>query len=304
MYDIIIIGAGPAGLTAAIYACRSKKKVLVIEKSHYGGIIVNALNIENYPAIYPVSGVEFADKIYKQALDLGAEIILEEVTKIDNSSDKKVVKTNKNEYIGKSVIIATGCDSGKLNIKNEKELIGKGISYCATCDGSFYKGKDVAVVGSGKMALEDALYLSDIVNKVYLINKKDYFKDNEDILSDLKNKNNIEYLYNSKVTKINGEDYLESIELIDSNENKKIINIKGLFVSVGRVPNIDIVDHLVKTDEHDYIIASEDCNTNIPGIFVAGDVRKKELRQLVTATNDGAISAIEAIKYINKRRSE
>lgn len=291
MYDIIIIGAGPAGMTAALYARRANKKVLVLEALNYGGQIINSPNIENYPIEENINGFDFATKLYNQITKLGVEVKLEKVISISNN---KEVKTNKSIYNTKSIIIATGLKTKKLELPLEEELIGKGISYCATCDGAFFKDKDVAVVGGGNSALEDVLYLSDICNKVYLIHRRDEFRGDPITVSKVKEKDNIEILYNSIITKINGNDYLESIEI----NNEKILNIKGLFIAIGKTPTLDFIND-IDTTEDGYIKSTELCHTNIDGIFVAGDIRNKNLRQLVTATSDGAIAATEAIKYLN-----
>ena len=300
MYDIVIIGAGPAGLTAAIYARRANKKVLVLEAKNYGGQIINTPNIENYPAIEKISGFDYATNLYNQALKQGAEIIFEKVINIKNSKEEKQVETTEKTYNTKSIIIATGADNRKLGIENEDEFIGKGISYCATCDGNFYKGRDVAVVGGGNTAIEDAEYLSDIVNKVYLIHRRDEFRADDISVNKLKEKENVEFILNSKVTKLNGENYLESIEVEDKDNNIKILNISGLFIAVGKIPENENFKNLINMDDKGYIISDELCHTNVDGIYVAGDNRVKNLRQLVTATSDGAIAATEAIKYINK----
>ena len=300
MYDIIIVGAGPAGLTAAIYARRASKKVLVLEAKNYGGQIINTLDIENYPVERHISGFDFATKLYNQAKDLGAEIIFEKVIEIKDATEKEVI-TSKNKYTSKTIILATGSENRKLGLDNEDELIGKGISYCATCDGAFYKNKDVAVVGGGNTALEDALYLSDIANKVYLIHRRDEFRGVESTLNLLKEKKNVEFIYNSNITKIISEDRLNSIEITNKDGSIKEINISGLFIAIGRIPENQNFEKIIKMDKAGYIIAGENCNTNIPGIFVAGDNRTKEVRQLVTATSDGAVSATEAIKYINNK---
>ena len=292
MYDIIIIGAGPAGMTAAIYAARANKKVLVLEALSYGGEILNTLKIENYPVEENISGFDFATKLYNQVIKLGVEVKLEKVLSIN---ENKEVKTNENTYISKSIIIATGLNNRKLNLPLEEELIGKGISYCATCDGAFFKGKDVAVVGGGNTALEDALYLSDICNKVYLIHRRNEFRADSITIDKVLNKDNIIVMYDSIITKINGSNYLESIEV-----NNELLKVDGLFIAIGKIPNLDYLNGLIETNEDGYIKSNELCHTNIDGIFVAGDIREKTLRQLVTATSDGAIAATEAIKYINK----
>ena len=301
MYDIIIVGAGPAGLTAAIYAKRASKKVLVLEAKSYGGQIINTLDIENYPAESHISGFDFATKLYNQAKELGAEIIFEKVVGINNSSNKKEVVTTKNKYLTKSIILATGSENRKLGIKNESNLVGKGISYCATCDGAFYKNKIVAVVGGGNTALEDALYLSDIANKVYLIHRRDSFRGEEKTASLLKEKNNIEFIYNSNVTKLNGRKKLEGIELTNSDGDINTISVDGLFVAIGRIPENENFSKIVNLDSMGYIVANENCKTNVEGIFVAGDNRTKDVRQLVTATSDGASAVYGAIKYLSNK---
>ena len=301
MYDIIIIGAGPAGLTAAIYAKRARKKVLVLEAEAYGGQIINTLNIENYPAAPHIDGYTFATNTYNQAIELGAEVKFEKVINLENGNVKKVI-TPSNTYETKSIIIATGCGIKKLNLDNEDKFIGRGISYCATCDGAFYKGKDVAIVGGGNTALEDALYLSDIASKVYLIHRRDSFRGEDDYYEKLKLKDNVEFIFNSNVAKLFGNDYLEAIEIIDKENNKKNVSISGLFVAIGRIPENANFSKLIDINESGYVNANENCKTNIEGIFVAGDCRVKTLRQLVTATSDGAVAATEAIKYINKNK--
>ena len=300
MYDIIIIGAGPAGLTSAIYARRASKKVLVLEAKAYGGQIINTLDIENYPAEEHISGFDFATKIYNQAKNLGAEIVFEKVVNINDLGKEKEVETTKDKYKAKAIIIATGSENRKLGLDNEDSLVGKGISYCATCDGAFYRKKNVAVVGGGNTALEDALYLSDIVSKVYLIHRRDEFRGSEATVKLLKEKDNIEFVYNSNVTKLIAEDKLKSIEVTNKDGSIRNIEVDGLFVAVGRIPENQNFAKVINLDDSGYAIASENCHTNTPGIFVAGDNRVKEVRQLVTATGDGAVAATAAIKYINE----
>lgn len=295
MYDIIIIGAGPAGLTAAIYARRANKKTLVLEATTYGGQIINTPDIDNYPLEPHISGIDFAKKLYEQAVAAGAEIEFEKVTEIVNDDDKKLVKTEDDEYETKAVIIATGSANRKLGLENEEKLVGRGVSYCATCDGAFYKDKNVAVVGGGNTALEDALYLSDIAKKVYLIHRRDEFRGDAETIETLKNKGNVEFIFNSNVTKLIADKKLEQIEI----NGEKTIDVDGLFVAIGRTPsNMEFKD-LINLDEAGYIEAGEDCKTNVEGIYVAGDNRTKAVRQLVTAAGDGAIAATNAIKYLN-----
>lgn len=299
LYDIIIIGAGPAGLTSAIYAKRANKNVLVLEAKNYGGQIINTLDIENYPANEHISGFDFATNLYNQVKNLGAEIKYEKVVDINNLGKEKEVITTKNTYKTKTIIIATGSENRKLGLPNEDEFASKGISYCATCDGAFYKEKTVAVVGGGNTALEDALYLADLASKVYLIHRRDEFRGEESTINLLKEKDNIEFLYNSNVTKLNTKDRLESIEVTSNDGETRTIDVDALFIAIGRIPENQNFAKLINLDDAGYIISNEYCHTNVEGIFVAGDNRVKELRQLVTATSDGAIAAVEAIKYIN-----
>ena len=300
LYDIIIVGAGPAELTAAIYARRANKKVLVLEAKTYGGQIINTLDIENYPVEEHISGFDFATKLYNQAKNLGTEILFEKVVDLNNLGKEKEVITTKNIYKTKAIILATGSENRKLGLSNEDELVGKGLSYCATCDGAFYKKKKVAVVGGGNTALDDALYLSNIVEKVYLIHRRDEFRGAESTINKLKEKDNVEFIYNSNITKLNASDRLESIEINNKDGSITSIEVSGLFVAIGRIPENQNFAKIINLDESGYIPAGENCHTNVDGIFVAGDNRAKEVRQLVTATSDGAVAATEAIKYINQ----
>ena len=293
MNDIIIIGAGPAGMTSAIYAKRAGYNPLVFEKNTYGGQIINSSEVANYPGIKKIDGYTFATKIYEQLKELEIEIKHEEVINIKKNDKTINVITNKNEYECKSVIIATGLTKRKLNIENEEKLIGKGISYCATCDGAFFKENDVAVVGGGNTALEDAIFLSNYCKHVYLINRTENFKAEKSLLDSFKQKNNTEIITSANIKKLVGKEKLEKIEL----DNGKILNISGLFIAIGQIPNcnFDIIEK-----ENGFIKSNEECTTNIPGIFVAGDIRKKSVRQIVTSVSDGAVAAINAVKYIEK----
>lgn len=293
MNDIIIIGAGPAGMTSAIYAKRAGYNPLVLEKNTYGGQIINSSEVANYPGIKKIDGYTFATKIYEQLKELEIEVKHEEVINIKKNDKTIKVITNKNEYECKSVIIATGLTKRKLNIENEEKLIGKGISYCATCDGAFFKENDVAVVGGGNTALEDAIFLSNYCKHVYLINRTENFKAEKSLLDSFKQKNNTEIITSANIKKLVGKEKLEKIEL----DNGKILNISGLFIAIGQIPNcnFDIVEK-----ENGFIKSNEECTTNIPGIFVAGDIRNKSVRQIVTSVSDGAVAAINAVKYIEK----
>lgn len=293
MYDIIIIGAGPSGMSAALYALRANKKVLLLEKKCFGGQIINASNIENYPALPNVSGYDFATNLYNQIKSLGVILKYEEVLEV---TDKKEVITTKDTYKGKNIIIATGLKKRKLNLENEDKLLGSGISYCATCDGNFYKNKNVAVVGGGNTALEDALYLSNIASKVYLIHRRDNFRGEKKLISEVKEKNNIKLILNSNITKIIGEDNLNSIEITDNRNNISKLEIDGLFIAIGNIPDNNRFKNIIDLDENGYIIANANLKTKTDNIYVAGDTRVKTLRQLVTATSDGAIAVTEITK--------
>ncbi len=292
MYDIIIIGAGPAGLTSALYALRANKKVLVLESKTYGGQIVNANLIENYPGISNISGFDYATNLYNQVVSLNGEVKYETAIKIE----KNKVITNKSEYDCKAIIIATGSTNKKLNIEKEDYFIGKGVSYCATCDGNFYKNKIVAVIGGGNTALEDAIYLSNIASKVYLIHRRESFRGEVKYQEELKNKDNVEYILNRNVVKLNGNDKLESIDL-DNGDN---IKVDGIFIAIGQSPNNEIFKDIIDIDNSGYIISNDGVHTSQLGIYVAGDARVKDLRQLTTAVSDGAIAATTAIREMEE----
>lgn len=296
MYDIIILGAGVAGLTSAIYALRQGKKVLVLEKNSFGGQIINAQDIENYPGTNHISGYELSLNIYNQAKELGMEYKQEEVLEIDPSN--KSIRTNKESYTYKALIIAMGLEKRKLGLENEQDLIGSGVSYCATCDGAFFKHKNVAVVGGGNTALEDALFLSEYVNKVYLIHRRDTFRGDENTLSKIKTKENIELVLNSIPTKLIGKP-LEQIEVEDKNNNKKLLDVSGVFIAVGQSPSTEILRNILELDEYGYIITDEKNKTSQKYIYAAGDITKKEVRQLTTAVADGTIAAINACRDIS-----
>jgi len=300
MYDIIIIGAGPAGMTAALYAAQARKNVLILEKEVYGGQILKANNVKNYPGFSQISGFEFANNLYNQLTNLNVDIKFEEVIKIENKDNIKEVITKKGNYTAKSIIIAAGAKNRKLNLNNEDKLIGKGVSYCTTCDGMFFKDKTVAVYGGGNSAIDGALYLSDICKKVYLIYRQKDFKFAGENINKLKSTNNIKCIFNTNITNLIGENKLEGI-ILKENEAVYKLDIDGLFIEIGYVPVSEICNNIVNTDSKGYIIASEDCKTNIDGIFVAGDIRIKDVRQLTTACSDGTVAALAACKYIAKR---
>ena len=300
MYDIIVIGGGPAGMTAAIYARRAGRSVLVLEAVTCGGQIINTPDIENYPVEAHISGFDFSNRVYEQAKALGAEFVFEKAVGIRDEGGVKTVTTTKNAYEGRAVILATGSENRKLGLEDEDRLTGKGVSYCATCDGNFYRGRVAAVVGGGNTALEDALYLSDICQKVYLIHRRDSFRGDDTNAARLKAKENVEIVYNSNVTRLIAEKRLKAIEVTNKLDGSvRTIELNGLFIAVGRVPENQNFADLVELDASGYVVAGEDCHTKAEGIFVAGDNRTKALRQLVTATADGAMAATEAVKYLS-----
>ncbi len=311
MYDIIIVGAGTAGLSAAIYGVRAGKKVLIIEEKNYGGQIVNTPEVENYPGIYNISGFEFATNLYNQATDLGAEVVYSKVLGIEDLENKgsdtedkggvctKRVSTSDGGYECKSVILATGAKNRPLGVAREAELVGAGVSYCATCDGMFFRGKNVAVVGGGNTALEDAQFLSNYCNKVYVIHRRNEFRGEEKLSRSLRQKDNVELVLSSTVTELVGENMLEAI-VVENVETKELRNIPvaGIFIAIGQIPDNEKFADLVDIDSKGYIVATEDCKTSKEGIFVAGDCRTKQVRQLTTAAADGAVAALAACEYI------
>lgn len=302
MYDIVIIGAGTAGMSAAIYGVRSGKKVLLLEEKNYGGQIVNTPEVENYPGIIKTSGFEFATNLFNQAKSLGAEIKYEKALKIEDNGTLKTIVTNKNTYEAKTVIIATGAKNRQLRLENEKKLIGSGVSYCATCDGMFFRGRNVAVVGGGNTALEDAMFLSNYCNKVYIIHRRDKLRGEDKIAKAISEKENIQLVWNSNVIKILGDNQVEGITVKNSVDgSEKNIKVSGLFIAVGQEPDNYDFQSVIKLDEKGYVIAGEDCRTETNGIFTAGDCRTKSVRQLTTAASDGAVAAIGACEYIDSQ---
>ena len=303
MYDILIIGAGPAGMTAAIYGQRGGKKTIVFDKLSYGGQVINTAEVANYPGMPNMTGLDFADKTYNQMKNLGAEMSYEEITEIRDADKpiKTVVTSSGKEYECKTIIIATGSSPRPLGVENEDRFKGAGISYCATCDGAFFRNKTVAVCGGGNTALEDAEVLSDIADKVYLVHRRDEFRADATNVKRVKAKKNVEMVLDSVVTAINGERFIQGIEV----ENKKTsekreLKIDGLFVAIGQMPENEIFKDIVKLNKAGYIEAGEDCVTGTDGIFAAGDCRAKKVRQITTAVSDGAIAALAAIEHINK----
>ena len=299
MYDLLIIGAGTAGLSAAIYAARGGLSTLVFEGAMYGGQIIVSPTVENYPGVGCVSGADFANSLYAQAEQLGVQFAFETVVSVEDTDGKKIVKTDSSVYEGKAVILATGAKNRPLGIAGEERFTGRGISYCATCDGSFFQGKTVAVVGGGNTALEDAEVLAKLCNKVYLIHRRNQFRGEASQVERLQKLDNVEFVLESTVVELQGETSLTGIVVENvSNGTRQSLQVDGLFVAIGQVPQNAAFSELVETDSHGYIVAGEDCKTNRAGVYAAGDGRTKTVRQLVTAAADGAVAALAAAEYI------
>lgn len=296
MYDSIIIGAGPAGMTAAIYLARANKKVLIIEKETIGGQISSSPLVENYPGYEGISGSVLANNMYNQVDKLGVDIELDEVTDII-PGELHTVKTLDNEFKTRTVIIATGVKYRLLGLENEIELIGNGIHFCVSCDGAFYKGKHVAVIGGGNTGIINALALADMCEKVYLIQDKDKLTGEKILQDKLKQKVNVEVITNSVVSKIIGDDKLEKIIIKNGKKENEIV-VNGMFISIGLMPQSDFLKGIIDLDKFNYAV-SFDTKTKINGIFVAGDIRTKPFRQITTAVNDGTTSALYALEYLD-----
>ena len=289
MYDVIVIGGGPAGLTAALYAVRSGKKVLLFEKESYGGQISKSALVENFPSQKAISGFEFSMNLYNQAKDFGCEFRKEKVTSVLDGEIKKVI-TAKGEYECRNVIFALGASPRKSGLSNEDALIGRGLSYCAHCDGNFFRKRDVAVIGGGSTALQDALYLSEICNKVYLVHRRDVFRGERALVQRLTEKENVEIIYDSTLEAAVGEPLLKSIKIKNkkSGEERELA-VSGLFLAIGQVPGTEGFGDILPLDKYGYADVGEDCKVK-EGIYVCGDCRKKTLRQLTTAVSDGSVA--------------
>ncbi len=302
MYDIIIVGSGPAGLTAALYARRAEKSVLVIEKSTFGGQITHSPRVENYPGFLAMSGNEFADKLLEQVMAQGAEIELDTVIEVRGLPGNYTVVTENGEFAAKSVIIASGSKHRTLNLTNEERYTGEGVSYCAVCDGAFYKGKTVAIIGGGNTALQEACLLSDGCEKVYVIQNLAYMTGESNLVKRLEEKDNVEFIFSTVVTELLGDEAFKGIRTIntESGEESELL-LDGIFVAIGQVPENEPFKNIVKLNEYGYITSGEDCvPKNAPeGIFVAGDCRTKSIRQVTTATADGAVAALAACRFID-----
>lgn len=302
MYDLIIIGSGPAGLSASVYGKRAGLELLVLEKNPMsGGQILNTYEVDNYLGMPGINGFDMGMQFRAHAEKLGVEFKNEQVLSIENTGDKKLVHTSNAVYETKTVILATGAQHARLGVPGETEFSGKGVSYCATCDGAFFRGKCVAVVGGGDAALEDAIYLARICRKVYLIHRRDELKGARILQKEVQSLLNVEFLYRHEVTAVSGSDVVEHITVRDSaSGEEREIALDGLFIAVGVRPDTVLVKDLVSLDEGGYVTAGEDCVTECPGIFAAGDIRRKVLRQIITAVADGANAAVSAEHFCQK----
>lgn len=299
IYDTIIIGAGPAGLTAALYSARAELKTLLIDKQGPGGQAATTHLVENYPGVISVSGPDLATNMFSQVMELGVELVVEDIQNLSLTGEVKEIITDGGEYKGKTVIIATGVESRKLGVSGETEFRGRGVSYCATCDGAFFKGKRVAVIGGGDSAVEEANFLTRFVEKLYIVHRRSELRATKIVQNRAFKNPKIEFVLDSVVTDIKGENKVQSIvvENIKTKESHSI-DVDGLFIYIGSNPNTKFLHGQVNLDEYGFIITNEDMETNVEGVFAAGDIRVKTLRQIVTACADGAIASFKAEKYI------
>lgn len=290
MYDVLIIGAGPAGLGAAVYGARAGLSMAVIDQSPIsGGQVLNTYEVDNYPGLMGETGGGISEKFRAHADKLGTEFIIDEIKSLEDQGEKKIVHGYEKDYEAKALILATGASHSKLGVPGEEELSGMGVSYCATCDGAFFKNRTVAVVGGGDVAVEDAIFLSKICNKVYLIHRRDTLRAVKSLQEKLFAKENVEFIWDSEVREICGTNAVEKIVLYNKKEQQTSeLEINGIFIAVGVVPNTDLCKELVETDERGYVKAGEDCATSCKGIYAAGDIRLKPMRQIITAVADGA----------------
>lgn len=299
IYDIVIIGGGPAGMTAGLYGGRAELKTLILEKKFHGGQMVSTSEIENYPALPDTNGIELSNKMLEHAKKFGAVVEYKGVDKIEviENGLKKLTVGN-DEVIARTVILSMGSTSRKLGLDKEEKFTGRGLGYCAICDGGFYRNKVVAVNGGGDTAVEDALYLSRIASKVYLIHRRDELRANKTLQTRLK-ESNVEIVWNSTIKEILGEEKLSGVVTVDKNSGEeRTIELDGLFVAIGGIPTSELVKDFVEMTPNGYIITNEDCETSVPGVYAVGDIRKKSLRQVITACADGAIAVHTAEKYI------
>ena len=299
VYDVIIIGGGPAGLSAGLYAGRGKLKTLLIEKETFGGQTATTHEVENYPGVLKVTGPELSEIMREQVENFGVDIVKEGVVEVDFKSDIKVVKTYENEFKAKTVILAMGAKPRLAGFKNENEFRSMGVSYCATCDGAFFEGLDIAVIGGGDSAITEALYLTRIAKTIKIIHRRKEFRAAKSLVKKAEDHEKIEFILDTVVEEAQGDGILENLILRNViNNEKSELTVSGCFVFVGLDPINDIIKDKIDLDDFGYVISGEDMKTNIPGVFVAGDLRQKNLRQIITAASDGAIASIMAEKYL------
>lgn len=300
IYDMIIIGSGPAGLTAAIYGQRAGLDLCVLESSYVsGGQVQNTYEVENYPGLPGVSGMELSDKFEKHAKDMGAQFKRGEVKQIEKVNGLFILHTKKEQLVAKTVVIATGAHHRMLGVAGEEKLAGMGVSYCATCDGAFFRGKTVAVVGGGDVAVEDAIFLARACEKVYLVHRRDELRAAKILQDKLFALDNVELKWNSVAVEIKGEDQVEALQIKNVKTDEIAdVPVDGVFVAVGILPNTAFLNGFVELDDGGYVIAGEDTKTSVPGVFVAGDVRTKALRQIITAAADGANAVTAVQEYL------
>lgn len=299
MYDVIIIGGGPAGLTAAVYCRRAGKSVLVLEKNAFGGQIVWSPRVENFPAIASISGTELGDRFLAAAMDQGAEVELDEAVSIADGPEKTVRTVSGGSYKAKAVILATGAKPRELGLPGEADYIGNGECFCAVCDGAFYAGRPVAVMGGGNSALQDAVMLAEKSSRVYLIHRRAEFRGEEQLVERLQKMRSVEFVLESRVTALHGEGTLTGITVENASGRTRELAVDGLFVAVGREPVNGAFADCLALDAGGYALSGEDCLTKTRGVFVAGDCRAKKVRQLTTAAADGSVAALAACAYID-----
>ena len=300
IYDLVIVGGGPAGLTAAIYAQRARLNTIVLEQNYMcGGQVINTYEVDNYPGFPGINGFELSEKFKKHADQLEANFVEVEVSGVELDGKTKIIHTNEGDYKTKALLIASGCHHKKLGIDGEEELAGMGVSYCATCDGAFFRERTTVVVGGGDVAVEDAIFLARLCKKVYLVHRRNELRAAKSLQEKLQELSNVEIIWDSIVTKIDGKDNVESIQIQNvKTKEEKTLEVDGVFVAVGIEPEVKAFDGLVEQDKSGYIVAGEDGKTSVDGIFVAGDVRTKPLRQIVTAASDGANAVASVEKYL------
>ena len=299
IYDVIIIGGGPAGMTAAIYSLRGGKKTLIIEKSNFGGQIANSPRVENIPGTKEISGLDFSSNLFDQISDLGVDFELEDVESISKDNDLFTVTTNYGNHVGRTVIIATGVEHRHTGVAREEDLIGKGISYCAVCDGAFYKGEEVCLIGDANTAMQYVLLLSNYCKKVTVCALFDHLFADQMLIDQVNSKANVEVYFNKSLQEFVGENELEGLRFVDTKTNEEFnVKTKAVFIAIGQVPNNKRFENLVELNKQGFIKVNANMETSTPGLYAVGDCTEKSVRQLATAFNDGAVAATKAIQYL------